>query len=141
MKHVELYEAYWKNTDPNVDLTNKNEIEDILKEMKHDLDDFEYEIIVGEFTNESYNIKYHMMNTLAFSNSGLYDNKKTEIIVKIKESQQNLENLNKYMQLSYDLMKRLNNMGYEIAYFNTGHEYVRGLPEQAIQTDIRISRK
>lgn len=135
MKHVELFEG-WKNTSPDVDISNKNEIEDLLKEMKHDLDDFKYEVIVGDFINESYNIKYHMPNSIGFSNYVYPD-----ILNRIKENEQNLENLNKYMQLSHDLMKRLNNMGYEIAYFSNKHDYMNGLPETSISSDIRISRK
>ncbi len=104
--------------------------------MKHDLDDFNYEIIIDKHLDESYNIKYYMPNSISFS----FSNNK-DIFLRIKENEQNLENLNKYMQLSHDLMKRLNNMGYEIAYFSNKHDYMNGLPETSISSNIRISRK
>lgn len=136
MKYVRQFEG-WKSSDYyEIDKSNVEEIIYLLKDMQDELDHFEYEIEIDQHLNECYNIKYRMNNGLGFSN-----NSEGSIIDdKIKEDVKNLENLNKYVLKSHDLLRRLSSMGYSIAYFSNNHEFTsRGV--KVISSDIRISMK
>lgn len=141
MKHLKRINE-WKEDSPEnrrIDEENINEINDFfldLKDLGCELNIDE----VSEFIEESYQISYYLGNTsLGFS----VDTKNYEhsFETEIQKNKDNLQRLNEYINLSHEFMKRLKNASYQIAYFNTGHDYVRGQESPVIKTTIRLIKK
>ncbi len=137
MKHLKKINEWKKNTpeDQKIDQENSDEIRDFFS----DLSDLGCKLTINIDTHivESYNIVYYLENTLGFS----VDNKTSSLEDEIQKNKEHLDRLNDYINLSHEFMLRLKNAGYRIAYFNTGHEPVRGLPNESIKTEIRLSKK
>ena len=140
MKHLKKINEWKKNDqeDQRIDQENIDEIRDLFL----DLIDLgcELNIEIDNHIEESYNLRYYLGNTsLGFS----VDTKNYEhsLETEIQKNKENLQRLNDYINLSHEFMGRLKSAGDKIAYFNTGHEPVRGLPIEAIKTEIRLSKK
>lgn len=136
MKHLKKINE-WKKDSPEtriIDEENINEIKDFFLELK-DLG-CELSIEIDSNIEESYEISYYLDGTtLGFSIDGKnYDHSFEE---EIKKNQDNLKRLNDYINLSQEFMKRLKNL-YKIAYFNTAHDYVRGVESSVIKSSIRL---
>jgi len=137
MKHLKKINEWKKNDqeDQRIDQENSDEIKDFFT----DLNDLGCKLTINIDTHieESYNIVYYLENTLGFS----VNNKTSSLEDEIQKNKEHLDRLNDYINLSHEFMLRLKSSGYRIAYFNTGHEHVRGLPIEAIKTEIRLSKK
>ena len=141
MNHLKRINEWKKDSPENrrIDEENINEINDFfldLKDLGCELNIDE----VSEFIEESYQISYYLGNTsLGFS----VDTKNYEhsFETEIQKNKDNLQRLNEYINLSHEFMKRLKNSSYQIAYFNTGHDYIRGFESPVIKTSIRLTKK
>jgi hypothetical protein len=141
MKHLKKINEWKKDSPENrtIDEENINEINDLfldLKDLGCELNIDE----VSEFIEESYQISYYLGNTsLGFS----VDTKNYEhsLETEIQKNKENLQRLNDYINLSHEFIRRLKNASYQIAYFNTGHDYIRGFESPVIKTSIRLTKK
>jgi hypothetical protein len=141
MKHLKKINE-WKEDSPEnrrIDEENINEINDFFLELK----DLGCKLSIDEvstFIEQSYQISYYLDGTsLGFSvDTKNYEHSFEEQIEKNKD---NLKRLNDYINLSQDFMIRLKNASYQIAYFNTSHDYIRGFESPVIKTSIRLTKK
>lgn len=141
MKYLKKINEWKKDSPENrrIDEENINEINDFFLDLK----DLGCELNIdeiSEFIEESYQISYYLVNTsLGFS----VDTKNYEhsFETEIQKNKDNLRRLNEYINLSHEFMIRLKNASYQIAYFNTGHDYVRGQESPVVKTTIRLSKK
>jgi hypothetical protein len=131
----------WKEDSPEnrkIDEENIDEINDLFLDLR----DIGCELSIDEiskFTEQSYQISYFLVGTsLGFS----VDTKNYEhsLQTEIQKNKDNLKRLNDYINLSHEFMIRLKNSSYQIAYFNTGYEYLRGQETEVIKTTIRLTK-
>jgi len=147
MKHLKKYNEgqriEWGDTKPTG--PEVEEIKEILTEMKDELDEFEYSIKslthnynygVGIPFSPGYRIKYSIPNKLSFKFKNL------NIEDSLIEINKNRKAMNHYMDLSNDVLKRLDGIGYQIIWFDTSYQSKEGESEYiALETLLIIKKK
>ena len=137
MKYLKKFEAdeNWLsepiNPNHNSDI---EEIKEVLDEMKDELDGFESSVIMY-YHNNSYRVEYSIPNKLSFGKGG-------NVVDAINQIEKSKKVMDHYMELSNDVLKRLDGMGYQINFFDTSHQ-VRGLSQseyRVLHTVLGVSK-
>lgn len=138
MKKLRLYRESKTSEFDELGKINVEDLKSLLDDVKDQFDEFEYEVKVDKMLEESYNLKYHILNDgLGFSfNTSNFEESFEDSIDRNKK---NLEEINRYVLASHELMRRLKNMGYMIAFYSTNFSYKGN--NNILETDIRISKK